>query len=71
MTKTDMRIKDVPAYIKDYVTSSADYAGSVFSDRDADFVERPQGNSYLVEVIVDRVEIDLEVTEDGEISVVR
>lgn len=69
MTKTDMRIKDVPAYIKDYVTSSPDYAGAVFSDRDADFIERPEGNSYLVEVIVDRAEIDLEVTEDGEISV--
>ena len=70
MTKTDMRIKDVPSYIKEYVTSSSDYAGAVFSDRDADFVERPDGNSYLLEVIVDRMEIDLEVTEDGEISVV-
>ena len=71
MTKTDIKIKDVPDYVKEYVTSSADYAGAVFVDRDADFVERPDGNSYLLEVIVDRKEIDLEVTEDGEITIVR
>lgn len=68
MTKSDIRIKDVPAYIKEYVTSSADYAGAIFLDRDADFIEKPNGNSYLLEVMVDRMEIDLEVTEAGEIT---
>ena len=70
MTKTDMRIKKVPAYIKDFVKLSPDYAGAVFSDRDAEFIERPEGNSYVLEVIVGRVEMDLEVTEEGEISIV-
>ena len=71
MTKTDVRIKNVPSYIKDYVTSSAEYAGARFSDRDADYIERPDGNSYLLEVIVDMREIDIEVTEDGEITQTR
>jgi outer membrane protein assembly factor BamE (lipoprotein component of BamABCDE complex) len=71
MTKTDVRMKDVPSYIKDYVTSSAEYAGVKFSDRDAEYIERPAGNSYLLEVILDRNEIDLEITEDGLITQVR
>ena len=71
MTKTDLRIKDVPEYIKEFVTSLAEYAAAVFSDRDADFVERPDGNSYILEVVIDRMEIELEVTVDGDISIVR
>lgn len=68
MTKTDVRMKNVPSYIKDFVTSLAEYTGAVFSDRDADFIERPDGNSYLLEIVIDRIEIDLEVTEDGAIK---
>lgn len=68
MTRTDMDTKRVPSYIKDYVTSSAEYAGAKFVDRDAEFIERPDGNSYILEVTLGRMEIDLEVTEDGEIS---
>jgi hypothetical protein len=71
MTKTDVRMKNVPSYIKEYVASSAEYAGAVFSDRDADFIERPSGNSYQLEVILGHAEIDLEVSEDGEITEIR
>ena len=68
MTKTEMHIKDVPQYIKDYVTASETYAGAKFTDRDAEFIETPSGNSYLLEVMLDMREIDLEVTEDGVIT---
>ena len=71
MTRKDIRMKDVPSYIKKYVTSSPEYSGAAFLEDDADFIERPSGNSYLLEVIVGRAEIDLEVAEDGKITEVR
>lgn len=67
MTKTDMHIKDVPQYIKDYVTGSETYSGARFDD-DAEFVETPSGNSYCLEILLGAREIDLEVTEDGVIT---
>ena len=68
MTKTDLHIKDVPQYIKDFVTNSSQYAGARFSDHDAEYVEKPSGNSYLLELIINGYEIDVEVTEDGDIT---
>ena len=70
MTKTEMRMKDVPSYIKDYVTSSPEYADAVFCDVDAEYIERPEGNSYVFEISINRIDIDLEVTESGEITIV-
>lgn len=70
MTRSDVRLKDVPSDIKEYVTSDPEYAGARFSDRDADYIERPDGNSYLLEVIVNGREVDLEVSEYGQITVV-
>lgn len=68
MTKTEMHIKDVPQYIKDYVTDSDAYAGARFDDDKAEFVETPSGNSYYLEILHGVREIDLEVTEDGVIT---
>jgi hypothetical protein len=68
MTKTEMLMKDVPKYIKDYVTSSENYASARFSDHDAEYVETPDENSYLFEVTLNMREIDLKVTEDGVIT---
>lgn len=68
MTKTDLSIREVPQYIKDFVSSSDEYSGAKFSDRDAEYIEKPSGNSYFLEVIVGAYEIDIEVTEDGVIT---
>lgn len=68
MTRTDLHINDVPQYIKDYVKASQDYAGARFADRDAEYVEKPDGNSYILEIMIGMYDIDLEVTEDGLIT---
>lgn len=68
MTKTDMSMKEVPQFIKEYVTSSDIYGTARFSDRDAELIETPSGNSYVFEVLLDMREIDIEVTEDGDIT---
>ena len=68
MTRTDLHIKDVPQYIKNYVSASEDYAGARFTDRDAEFIEKPSGNSYVFEVVLGMREIDIEVTEQGNIT---
>lgn len=68
MTRTDLHINDVPQYIKDYVSASQEYAGARFADRDAEYVEKPDGNSYILEIMIGMYDIDLEVTEDGLIT---
>jgi hypothetical protein len=68
MTRTDLHINDVPQYIKNYISSSSEYAGARISDRDAEYVETPDGNSYFLELMIDRFEVDVEVTEDGVIT---
>jgi hypothetical protein len=68
MTRTDLHIKDVPQYIKDYVSASQEYADARFVDRDAEYVEKPDGNSYLLEIMIGMYDIDLEVTEEGVIT---
>ena len=68
MTRTDLHIKDVPQYIKDYVSASQEYAGARFADKDAEYVEKPDGNSYFLEIMIGMYDIDLEVTEAGIIT---
>ena len=68
MTRTDLHINDVPQYIKDFVSASQEYAGARFADRDAEYVEKPDGNSYLLEIMIGMYDIDLEVTEEGVIT---
>ena len=68
MTRTDLHINDVPQYIKDFVSASQEYAGARFADRDAEYVEKPDGNSYFLEIMIGMHDIDLEVTEDGLIT---
>ena len=68
MTRTDLHINDVPQYIKDYVSASQEYAGARFADGDAEYVEKPDGNSDSLEILLGMYDIDLEVTEDGLIT---
>lgn len=67
-TRTDMQMNDVPKYIKNYVTSSDEYAGAKFYDSDAEYIETPEGNSYVFEITIGMRELDIKVTEDGAIT---
>lgn len=63
-TVTDVYPSELPQVVKDYV--AANYAGWYIDD--ADWVETPEGNYYLLELDREgQAEIYLRITEDGEV----
>lgn len=69
-TKTDILLSKVPQNIKDYLMAS-EYASAQFDDNDAEYFETPTGNFYRFDMRVNGGEIDVDVTEDGEVSQAR
>ena len=39
-----------------------------FYDSDAEYIETPEGNSYVFEITIGMRELDIKVTEDGAIT---
>lgn len=67
-TETDIRESDLPKAVKDALEAS-EYASPYLKIDDIDFVETPDGEFYQVDVEVAGVEISLDVTSNGVISV--
>lgn len=67
-TETDVRESDLPKVVRDALEAS-EYASPYLKIDDIDFVETPDGEFYQVDVEVAGVEISLDVTTDGVISV--
>lgn len=67
-TETDVRESDLPKAVRDALEAS-EYASPYLKIDDIDFVETPDGDFYQVDVEVAGVEISLDVTTDGVISV--
>ena len=68
MTKTDVALSAVPQEIKDYLAADPTYGRATFEDYDAEYIERPSGNLYRFDLILDGREIHVDVTEDGNVT---
>lgn len=66
-TETDMLLANVPQKIKDYLDAS-EYGSAVLSDNDIDFVETPEGNYYRFEIVLNGLEVYVNVSEEGDVS---
>ncbi len=66
-TETDILESALPQAVKDALAAS-EYASAVLDASDIDYVETPDGNFYQLEVVLKGLEIKLDVSEDGEIS---
>ena len=66
-TETDLLESALPQIVKDALANS-EYATAVLDASDIEYVETPDGNFYQLEVTYKGIEIKLEVTEDGKIS---
>lgn len=66
-TETDMVASALPQSVKDALAAS-EYAGALLSDTDVEFVETPEGNYYRLEVRLNGLEVGLNITEDGKIT---
>lgn len=68
MTETDMFLSSVPQSIKDFLASDAVYGASSFRDNDVEFWQTPSGNFYRFDLRLDGREVEVDVTEDGKVS---
>ena len=66
-TETDMRITDVPEEITD-ILGASEYR--LYRVDDVDFVETPEGNYYHFELERGSDEVEVQISESGDITVV-
>lgn len=67
-TKTEIPVSALPQEIKNYISGSS-YAGATIADVDADYYETPSGNFYRLDIIYDGVKMEIDVSEDGKVTV--
>ena len=66
-TSTDVLLAAVPQSIKDYLAAS-EYGSGQFEDNDAKYCQTPSYNYYRFDMKFGGREIDIDVTENGEVS---
>lgn len=67
-TETDMLLSAVPQNIRAFLEAS-EYGQAILSDRDVDYVETPEGNYYRFEIVLNGLEVYVDVTESGDVSI--
>jgi hypothetical protein len=66
-TETEIFANALPQSVKDALAGS-EYASAAIDGNDIVYVETPQGNWYRLELNLGGLEIHVDVTEDGEVS---
>ena len=67
-TKTDMYLNSVPREIRDFLTSDSTFGNAAFEDDDVEYIQKPSGNFYRFDMRLDGREVNVDVTEDGEVK---
>lgn len=67
-TKTELPLNSVPQKIKDYLAESP-YGDLQYEDYFVDYYETPTGNFYRFDVHLNGDNAEIDVTEDGKVSV--
>lgn len=68
MSRTEVAIVDVPRTVKDHLAADPVYGAAAFEDFDAEYIEKPSGSFYRFDMRLDGREVDVDVTESGEVS---
>ena len=71
MSKTEMFLSSVPKKIKDYLVADPVYGSSSFRDHEVEFWETPSGNFYRFDIRHEGKEVEVDVTEDGTVTLSR
>lgn len=71
MTQTDLFVSSVPKEIKDFLAADSVYGTAMISDNEVEFWQKPEGNFYRFELRLDGREVDVDVAEDGKVSLAR
>ena len=68
LTETELYLSAVPQSVKDALSASAEYGLLPLDDNEVKFYQTPAGNFYRFELRKDGRDIDVDVTEDGKVS---
>ena len=71
MTEQDMSYASVPQQIKDYLSASPEYGALRLDDNTVEYYKTPSGNFYRFELDNNGRDIEVDVTEDGVVSLAR
>lgn len=66
-TETEVYISDLPKKVLDAIAAS-EYASAVIDRNDVVYVETPESSWYRLELFLGGVEIHVDVTDDGKVS---
>lgn len=69
-TETEIILSAVPEVIMGHLSAS-EYGQASFGDNDADFIQTPSGNCYRFDLVHSGVEIYVDVSEDGKVTLAK
>ena len=67
-TKTEISIGSVPQFIRDFLTADPVYGSASLADNEADYIETPSGNFYRFSIRLDGITVEVDVNENGKVS---
>ncbi len=65
-TETELRLTSIPQEIKDLI--STEFVNSMLAEHSVEYHETPTGNFYRFDVYVNGIEVEVDVTEEGKVS---
>ena len=71
MTEHDMSYAHVPQQIKDYLSASPEYGTLALDDNTVEYYTTPTGNFYRFELNNNGRDLEVDVTEEGAVSLAR
>ena len=70
-TETDMYMSLVPQSIRDFLAANPEYGILQLDDREVEYYQTPSGNFYRFDLKLAGRDIDVDVTEDGKVSLAK
>ena len=70
-TETEVYLSSVPQSVKDALAASKEFGSLQLDDREVDYYQTPAGNFYRFDLRKDGRDIDVDVTEDGKVSLAK
>ena len=71
MTETEKFLRDVPQSILDALAASPEYGSLPLDDNEVGYYETPKGNFYRFDLVSGSRDIDVDVSEDGTVSLAK
>ncbi len=68
-TRTEVRLKDVPDYIKDAFKAS-EYGNARLDDNEVDYYQTPSSEFYRFEIEINGRDVEIDVDLDGKVTLV-